>query len=200
MDPKTPLMGACRPVAVRLYFPRYQQSVWMKVAKLDIILAGAIALLLVVQARASRSGASIYAEMCASCHGAKGQGVADKHDEPLYGERSVESLARLIEKTMPEDDPGKCVGEDAKAVAEYIFEEFYSLRARARNNPPKVQLTRLTNRQYCESVADLIGSFRPAPPAPRIGGLAAEYFQSKGMNKKDKKIFERVDETVDFDF
>ena len=31
-------------------------------------------------------------------------------------------LARLIAKTMPEDDPGECVGEDAEKVAAYIYD------------------------------------------------------------------------------
>jgi cytochrome c5 len=145
-------------------------------------------------------GARLYREQCMSCHGAKGEGVADKHDEPLYGERSVESLARLIAKTMPEDKPGTCVGEDADSVAAYIFEAFYSPQARARNNPPRVELARLTNRQYRESVADLVGSFRKVQQTTVKGGLRAEYFQSNGMNKKDKKILSRIDESVDFNF
>ena len=44
------------------------------------------------------------------------------------------SLARLIAKTMPEDAPGECVGEDAQKVAAYIYETFYSKDAQARNN------------------------------------------------------------------
>ena len=50
-----------------------------------------------------RSGAEIYRADCARCHGPTGEGVADKHDEPLYGDRSVKSLARLIARTMPEE-------------------------------------------------------------------------------------------------
>src|SRR5207302_7852245 len=37
-------------------------------------------------------GAAIYRKLCAECHGDKGQGVQDKYDEPLHGNRSVESL------------------------------------------------------------------------------------------------------------
>ncbi|MCI0536679.1 MAG: DUF1592 domain-containing protein [Verrucomicrobiales bacterium] len=146
------------------------------------------------------SGAAIYRKQCARCHGTNGEGVADKYDEPLYGNRSPEALTRLIERTMPEDKPGTCVGENAKAVAAYIYDAFYSPEARSRNNPPKVDLARLTNRQYRESVADLIGSFRPVQQTTNTGGLRAEYFQSKGMNKKDKRVVERVDERIDFDF
>ena len=32
---------------------------------------------------------------------------------------------QLIEKTMPEADPEACVGDEARAVAAYVFHEFY---------------------------------------------------------------------------
>jgi cytochrome c553 len=161
----------------------------------------ALALLIpTAQAAASKSGATIYRKLCVECHGPKGEGVAGKYDEPLYGEKSVEALARLIDRTMPEDDPKRCVGDDARAVAAYLHDAFYSPEARARNHPVKVNPSRLTERQFRESVADLIGSFRPVRQTDRTGGLHAEYFQSKGMSKKEKKILQRVDSAIDFDF
>ena len=90
------------------------------------------------------SGEFIYANQCAKCHGNKGQGVVDEYDEPLIGDWPVEKLTRVITRTMPEDDPKKCVGDDAELVARYIFEAFYSPEAQARNNPPRIELTRLT--------------------------------------------------------
>ena len=145
-------------------------------------------------------GALIYKNLCADCHGAKGQGVATKHDEPLYGERSVGSLAKLIDRTMPEDAPEKVGPEDARRVALYIYDAFYSPMARARANPPRRDLVRLTNRQFRESVADLLGSFGNLPAPGEGRGLAGKYFDSDGMNKKAKKKLERVDGAVDFDF
>ncbi|MBE7499738.1 MAG: DUF1592 domain-containing protein [Verrucomicrobiales bacterium] len=145
-------------------------------------------------------GAKIYASLCVGCHGPQGEGVADRYDETLYGTRSVESLARLIHRTMPEPAPEQCVDEDANAVAAYIHGAFYSPEARARLRPPRVELARLTNRQLQESVADLAARFARGKPATTAGGLRAEYFQSKGMNKKDKRVFDRVDPAVDFDF
>ncbi len=75
-------------------------------------------------------------------------------------------LARLIAKTMPEDAPGECVGEDAEKVAAYIYESFYSKAAQARNKfqAPRIELSRLTVRQYRSAVADLVGSFRDSGP------------------------------------
>jgi cytochrome c553 len=145
-------------------------------------------------------GAAIYKRLCADCHGAKGEGVAKKYDEPLFGERSLSSLAKYIDKTMPEDEPEKLDAAGSALVAEYIHAAFYSPEARARNNPPKHEIARLTNRQFRESVADLIGSFRPAAPRGPATGLKGEYYQSDGMNKKSKRVFEREDKALDFDF
>lgn len=105
-------------------------------------------------------GASIYKAQCASCHGIQGEGVPEKFDEPLTGDRSLEALTKKIERTMPEEDPEACVGEDAKQVAAYIYDAFYSPAAQARLNPIEVDLTRLTISQYRTSVADIIGHFR----------------------------------------
>ena len=138
--------------------------------------------------------------MCAECHGKHGEGVKDKYDDPLIGERTVASLARLIDRTMPEDEPERTTPEDAKLVAAYIHDAFYSPEARARNNPPKYELARLTNRQFRESIADLIGSFRKTAAPGKGTGLHAEYFSSNGMNKKEKKGLEKEDAALDFDF
>ena len=55
-------------------------------------------------------GAVIYKSQCAECHGSDGQGVPGEYDDPLMGDRSVKSLAKLIERTMPEQDESLCVG------------------------------------------------------------------------------------------
>ncbi|TDU73364.1 cbb3-type cytochrome c oxidase subunit III [Prosthecobacter fusiformis] len=114
-------------------------------------------------ADAPHPGKVIYEKLCLECHGDKGQGVDGKYDEPLIGDRALEVLARKIERTMPEEDVGACVGEDAKAVASYIYDAFYSPEAQARIRPPEKDLTRLTIAQYRTSVMDLIGRFRQGP-------------------------------------
>jgi len=121
-------------------------------------------------------GASIYQRLCASCHGAAGQGVRGKRSEPLTGEKSVEDLSRYIAKSMPEDNPGACVGEDADSVARYIFDEFYSPIAQERRKPARVELARLTVAQHRNAIADLIDSLRvtakSAEPDGDGGGAA----------------------------
>ena len=148
----------------------------------------------------TRSGDTIYREDCARCHGPQGEGVAGQYDETLYGEQSVASLARYIHRTMPDDRPEKTSEADARLVAEFIHGAFYSPQARARNTPERIEFIRLTQRRYRESIADLLSGFTESRQTERSGGLQAEYFQSKGMNKKDKSALQRIDPTVRFDF
>lgn len=143
-------------------------------------------------------GKRTYRELCASCHGASGQGVDGKHADPLVGEKSVLELARYIEKWMPEEEPERCVGEDAERVARYIHEAFYSPIARARHREARIELSRLTVSQYRNSVADLIGSFRPAAPRSAERGLRGEYFDSRRPGRN--RAFERLDPEVRFAF
>ncbi len=170
-------------------------------------------------AAAEERGAAVYRETCAECHGKHGEGVRGKYDDPLAGNRSVASLTRLISKTMPEGKEGTCVGPDAEAVAAYIHGAFYSPEARARLHPVDESLSRLTVSQYQNSVADLLGRFRPGfdrPPGTERGlrgvysGFAVltpeeEAAAKEALKKKEKKDrkqekFDRVDPRISFHF
>ena len=117
--------------------------------------------------------------MCVKCHGAKGEGVAGKYDEALVGDRSVVALAKLIEKTMPEDAPGTCRGPDAQRVAAYIYDAFYSPAAQARITAGADPISRLTVGQYRNSVADLFAGLREggSEKAQEMEGLSAQYLR-----------------------
>jgi hypothetical protein len=154
---------------------------------------------------APRVGEVIYREDCLRCHGPMGQGVAGKSDEPLLGEKSIAFLAKYIARDMPEDDPGTLSPAEALASAQYIHDAFYSAEARARNNPPRLELAHLTERQYRESVTDLLGSFRRGSSTHESGGLAAVYRglkdgDSTNTDKNEAKFLERVDPVISFDF
>jgi hypothetical protein len=151
-------------------------------------------------AEAEHTGLAIYKEHCARCHGDTGGGTKDVPD-PLVGDRSVNQLAAYIHETMPEDDPSQVTGEAARQVAEYIHGAFYSAVARDRNRPARIDLSRLTVRQYRNTVADLIASFRgrgPGVDAKR--GLRAEYFWGRGFDRGKSLVYEQVDPQVAFDF
>ena len=144
-------------------------------------------------------GKFIYVHQCATCHGSEGQGVADKYDETLYGNKSVGELAKLISETMPEDDPELCTGKDAKAVAEYLYGSFYTAEARAKNAPPRIDLVRMTNAQYDNALSDLFSNFLGTKPVDDSRGLAGEYYASR-RTSQDKKKIERIDPKISFDF
>jgi hypothetical protein len=113
-------------------------------------------------------------------------------------------FTQLVAETMPEDDPGACVGEEAEQVAAYVYGEFYSKEAQARRGRPHVELARLTVRQYRQAVADLIGGFGDGASWNGLRwdaerGLRGEYFNAKHFGG-DKRVLERRDATVDFKF
>lgn len=145
-------------------------------------------------------GAVIYQNECAICHGDRGEGVEGVFDEALYGDRSVEALTRRIDRTMPDDDPSIVKDEDARLVAEWMYDEFYSPAAQARLNPVRLDFTRLTTPQHLNSIADLVGRFHNGDHAFPDGerGLSAFYFDDRRF-RGDRK-FERIDPRVEFDF
>ncbi len=145
------------------------------------------------------SGAGIYKSQCARCHGAQGEGVEDYCPDPLHGDRSLQDLIEVVDETMPEEEPEKCTGKAAKSVAEYIYETFYTAEARARNKPPRIELSHMTVRQYANATADLIGEFTGQGKLGEARGLKARYYNARNF-RGDKKVFDRVDAHVDIDF
>ncbi|MGH7134913.1 MAG: PA14 domain-containing protein, partial [Pirellulales bacterium] len=147
----------------------------------------------------AKTGEQIYQESCVRCHGPHGEGVNDEYAKPLVGDRPLDDLTKVIVETMPEDEPEKCVGEDAAKVAAYIYDAFYSKAAQARSSRPRLELSRLTVRQFRETAADLMGGFRQPGQWGEERGLRAEYFNAKQF-RGDKRILERRDGPVDFHF
>ncbi len=144
-------------------------------------------------------GTQVFTDHCASCHGEKGQGVKGSHETPLEGDRSIAELASLIHRTMPEDEPEICEGDDALAAALYIYESFYSEDAQGRNAPPRAALARLTGEQYRQSLTDIYQHFRHQNDYQTDRGMHGIYFNHAGW-KEGKKAFERTDPQIDFDF
>ena len=151
-----------------------------------------------VASAADLSGEAIYTQQCARCHGPSGSGTK-KAAQPLLGDKSLPQLARVIQQTMPESDPGTLSDADARKVATYIYDSFYSPDAQARANPPRVDLARLTVRQYRNTTADLIGSFRQTIKPDDRRGLRGEYFASRDF-RTDRRLIDRVDPELNFNF
>jgi cytochrome c553 len=149
---------------------------------------------------ADHPGLAIYREHCGRCHGETGGGTTDV-PAPLVGDRSVNQLAAYIDETMPEDDPSLVTGKAARQVAEYMHGAFYSAVARDRNRPARVELSRLTVRQYQNTVADLIASFRGrGPGVDDRRGLKGEYFHGRDFDRGKSLVYEQIDPQVNFHF
>jgi cytochrome c553 len=146
-----------------------------------------------------QTGEQIFVAQCARCHGPRGEGTENFYPEPLLGDRSIEQLAQVISETMPQDTDEKCSPEDARNVAAYIYDAFYSPHAQLRNKPARIELSRLTVRQYQNAVADLIGSFRGSSDLGSERGLRAQYNPSRNLNR-DRNRVERIDADVNFDW
>ena len=144
-------------------------------------------------------GSQIYKQSCQRCHGKSGQGSKDHYERALVGDLSLGSLTKLIGRTMPEEDPDACVGDDAAAVAAYIHASFYSEAARVRNRPPRVALSRLTGQQLRQSIADLYGHFNKPPATSDQRGVKASYYNGTSRKSEELRI-DRIDRVIDFDF
>lgn len=142
-------------------------------------------------------GQLLFESKCAACHGINGQGGKADPDT-LTGTLTPQELAKFIARSMP-PGPQKCPIADAVKIANYIHKAFYSPIARERSRPVRVELTRLTVRQFRNSVSDLVSGFHPAIPSKDSHGLYAEYFKGRSRDR-NSRVIERIDPTVDFDF
>lgn len=152
-----------------------------------------------VRCPANEAGKALFAQQCAQCHGAQGGGTED-YPSPLAGELSVDQLAEQIRLTMPEDNPESLSRDQAHDVAAYVHDAFYSAIARARNEPPAIELARLTVNQYRQVTADLVGSFLWKANIGDERGLAGEYYEGRNPQGRDKAKLTRTDATIDFDY
>jgi hypothetical protein len=144
------------------------------------------------------TGEQIYRQQCASCHGQAGEGTK-KYRKRLAGDRSIPQLTKAIGRTMPQDNPGSLSTAEAQRVAAYIHEAFYSVAARERNRPPRIELARLTVGQYRSAVADLVGTFRGPSRWDEQRGLKAEYYSKRHFDGS-ARVLERIDREVRFEF
>ena len=93
--------------------------------------------------------------------------IGRRHRGQLPRPARWRQVGRAAHQVHPRNDARRCGEENAPPrmpprSPTYIYETFYSPEARVRNKPARVELSRLTVRQYQNAVADLIGSFRPA--------------------------------------
>lgn len=149
------------------------------------------------QGSTNADGAKIFKAQCSGCHGDKAQGGAG-YSKPLAGKLSSGELVNYIQKYMP---PGgkRLSTKDAKAVGEYVYNEFYSTIAQERNRPPRVELVRLTVNEFKNSVADLLRRGSTVELPGTVHGLQGQYFKARNFDSKTK-IIDRLDSEIQFDY
>ncbi len=141
-------------------------------------------------------GQLLFKDRCASCHGESGEGVKDEFSNPLIGDRSLNELSKYIDDTMPKDEADTMSAEDSAAVAAYIHDAFYSPTAQFRNKPARVELARLTVRQYRHTLSDIIADFRGRADYIDERGLKGEYgefLKPRVGEKPENKIEPGID-------
>ena len=97
--------------------------------------------------------------------------VGRRHGRLLPGPARRRQIGRAAYQADPRNDAGRCGQECPPTMPprsrRIIYDAFYSPDARVRNKPARIELSRLTVRQYQNAVADLIGSFRDRPSGER---------------------------------
>jgi hypothetical protein len=113
---------------------------------------------------AGSRGAALYTTMCAVCHGEAGEGGLGPAliDSP----RGSDDLAAIIAARMPANDPGRCTGDCATDLADFIVHGLTSEALRCDRDgrviPAPRRLRLLTRREYRATVRDLFGDAAPA--------------------------------------
>ena len=85
--------------------------------------------------------------------------MLDEYAVPLRGDQSLEDLTAFIDETMPADDPDLLGAADARHVAEHLLATFYRAPLPGHEVLPRIELARLTVRQYQNAAADLLRDF-----------------------------------------
>lgn len=113
-----------------------------------------------------KSGEALYASMCKSCHGARGEGGRGPVLRDLHGRYDTASLAKVIDARMPLGEPEKCDAACAEDISAYILATFKGAVVCDAPVPVARGLRLLTKREYRATVQDLLGSGAGAPGAP----------------------------------
>lgn len=100
------------------------------------------------------NGAQLYVDKgCANCHGARG----DNPDRPIVLDRWTRStLISKIDVSMPLNNPSACVGDCATAIADYILSWKPVVSCNADEDVLPRRLRLLTNREYANTINDLL--------------------------------------------
>lgn len=121
-------------------------------------------------------GQALYKDLCASCHGAKGEGGMGPRLRDYAKSEAV--LTRIIDDRMPQGAPEKCDGDCPPSIAKYILATFKGDVVCDAPQPLARGLRMLTRRELEATTADLLGvtaSTTAPPPADTCGVISFTY-------------------------
>lgn len=135
------------------------------------------------------TGEQLYTQKgCANCHGARG----DNPMRPIVVDRwTRNSLITKIDSSMPLNDPSSCVGECATKIADYILTWKPPVVCTTGEDILPRRLRLLTNREYANTVNDLLGvtngatiaaSFEPDTKVKGFDNVNANKISSGSMD------------------
>lgn len=114
-----------------------------------------------------KSGETLYASMCKSCHGARGEGGRGPAVRDLDKRWEEPALVRFVDEKMPLGEPDKCNGTCPEDVVAYMLATFKGPVVCDRPVPVARGLRLLTRREYRATVQDLLGvGGATSPSAP----------------------------------
>lgn len=119
-------------------------------------------------------GEALYKDLCAKCHGARGEGSVGPalRDYP----KGEAELTRTIDERMPLGEPDKCRGSCAVAIAKYILATFKGPITCDAPPPAPRMLRLLTRREYIKTLSDLLGGGSGGDPC----NVVTFHYDAKG--------------------
>lgn len=112
-------------------------------------------------------GDVLYQRLCASCHGALGEGGAGPSLADRVQTYDLSTLTGRIARTMPPADPASCRGACAERVAAFLLDAFDADATDCSAPPLPIRRVRLLTRsEYARTVEDLLFRCTGADCAP----------------------------------
>ncbi|QEY14664.1 DUF1592 domain-containing protein [Cellvibrio sp. KY-GH-1] len=135
------------------------------------------------------TGEQLYTQKgCANCHGARG----DNPMRPIVVDRwTRNSLITKIDSSMPLNDPSSCVGDCATKIADYILTWKPPVVCTTGEDILPRRLRLLTNREYANTINDLLGvttgatvaaTLEPDTKVKGFDNVNAKKINSSGMD------------------
>ncbi|MDZ7924500.1 MAG: DUF1592 domain-containing protein [Marinagarivorans sp.] len=148
-------------------------------------------------------GQTQYQNLCASCHGDAGQGVAGKASALDPSQWQIPALTAAIDKSMPLGQTHLCQGSCASQVAAYVmtFSPPVTNNCTGEEKPVERSLRLLTNIEYQNTINDLFNVPALTTLAKNFpGGVRVEGFdnnaKAESVNESRMNVYWEAAKTI----